>query len=133
MRDAGIASLHWLMENQTGIGGCFRPVGSGGFWRRGHASAMFDQQPLEAAAAVEACIEAFHATGDAFWKSEAARAFAWFTGSNDLGLPIADPETGGCHDGLHDNRVNRNQGAESTLAWLTTLARMRAFAADGGM
>lgn len=129
MLETGIASLRWLMENQTGLDGCFRPVGSEGFWRRGRKPAMFDQQPLEAAAAVEACIEAFHATGDPHWRSEAERAFGWFTGANDLGLPIADAATGGCHDGLHDNRVNRNQGAESTLAYLVSLVRMRELAA----
>jgi hypothetical protein len=126
MKTTGLRALEWLMENQTGIGGCFRPVGSNGFWLRGGESARHDQQPLEACACAGACIEAFHATGDPEWKSRAARAFEWFLGANDLRLPLHDATTGGCHDGLHDNRVNGNQGAESTLSFLLALAEMRA-------
>lgn len=125
MRDAGLHSLRWLMDHQVGTDGCFRPVGSDGFWRRGHQVAAFDQQPLEAAAAVGACIEAFNATGDPRWRDDATRAFEWYLGSNDLRLPLYDAATGGCCDGLQSNRVNQNQGAESTLSFLLALAEMR--------
>ncbi len=124
MKAAGVKALRWLMEEQTGDSGCFRPIGSNGFWLRGGEPALFDQQPIEAAAAVSACIEAFHATGDPHWKCEAMRAFEWFLGINDLELPIYDVATGGCRDGLHDNRVNQNQGAESTLSYLLALGEI---------
>jgi hypothetical protein len=116
------------MHAQTADSGCFRPIGSNGFWRRGDEPARFDQQPLEAAASAAACIEAFHATGDPDWKTSALQAFDWFLGANDLGLSLYDTTSGGCFDGLHDNRVNGNQGAESTLSFLITLAEMRALA-----
>ena len=126
MKTTGLRALAWLMEGQTGIDGCFRPIGSNGFWKRGAEPALHDQQPLEAAAAVSACIEAFNATGDPAWEQSAKRAFDWFLGANDLRLPLYDPSTGGCFDGLHDNRVNQNQGAESTLSFLLALAEMHA-------
>jgi hypothetical protein len=125
MEKMGLNALHWLMKNQSLPNGCFRPVGSNGFWLRGGDAAAFDQQPLEAGAAVSACFEAFHATRDPFWKTEARRSFDWFLGSNALRLPVYDATTGGCRDGLHENRVNRNQGAESTLSFLIALAEMR--------
>lgn len=126
MKHCGLDSLRWLMKNQYGDSGCFRPVGSNGFWLRGEKPAQFDQQPIEAAAAVSACIEAYHATGDADWKKDAQRAFAWFLGENDLSLSLYDPTNGGCRDGLHENRMNQNQGAESTLSFLLALADMHA-------
>jgi hypothetical protein len=126
MKNTGLVALRWLMDNQTGIAGCFRPIGSNGFWLRGASPALHDQQPLEAAAAVSACIEAFNATSDPFWAASAKRAFDWFLGANDLRLPLYDPSSGGCFDGLHDNRVNQNQGAESTLSFLMALAEMHA-------
>ena len=126
MREAGLQSLRWLMESQRGEGGCFRPVGSNGFWHKGGTPAEFDQQPIEAAAAVGACVEAFNTTGETQWRDEAMRAFDWFLGSNDLGEPLYDPAGGGCRDGLHPNRANQNQGAESTLSFLLSLAEMKA-------
>ena len=87
---------------------------------------MFDQQPIEAQATASACIEAFHATGDMFWVTEARRAFEWFLGRNDLGRALYDSSTGGCRDGLHVDRLSENQGGESTLAFLLTLTEQRA-------
>lgn len=126
MREAGLRSLRWLMDNQRGERGCFRPVGSNGFWRRGERPAEYDQQPIEAAAAVSACIEAFNTTGENRWRSEAQRALDWFLGANDLNEVIYDFSTGGCRDGLHANRLNQNEGAESTLSFLLALAEMKA-------
>jgi glycosyltransferase involved in cell wall biosynthesis len=125
MKECGLTSLRWLMDHQTSSSGLFQPIGSEGFWKRGQPPARFDQQPLEAAAAVSACIEAFNATGDAAWKQDLRRAFDWFLGANDLRLPLYDASTGGCFDGLHPNRVNQNQGAESTLSYLLALAELR--------
>ena len=102
------------------------PIGSNGFYPRGKERAIFDQQPIEAQATISACIEAYHATGDMFWVAEARRAFEWFLGRNDLGLALYDSGTGGCRDGLHMDRLSQNQGAESTLAFLLSLAEMQA-------
>jgi hypothetical protein len=123
--ERGLQSLRWLTELQTSEKGHFRPIGSNGFHRRGGARANFDQQPIEAQAMVAACLEAYRATSEFWWYEQAQRAFDWFIGSNDLGLELYSPETGGCRDGLHVDRVNGNEGAESTLAFLLSLAAMR--------
>ncbi len=115
---AGLDTLHWLCRVQTSNAGRFRPVGSDGFWQRGMPRAQFDQQPIEAAATVAAALCAWRVTGETRWFDEAARAHAWFLGENDLGIRLAVEATGGCRDGLHPDRANANQGAESTLAWL---------------
>lgn len=126
MRDVGLESLGWLAELQRSAtpGGHFVPIGSDGFYRRGGERARFDQQPIEARAMVSACLEAYRGTRDDRWRREAHRAFEWFLGRNDLGLPLYDPDTGGCYDGLHPDRVNENQGAESTLAFLQALLEL---------
>lgn len=123
--DTGLKTLRWLTKIQTAEGGYLRPIGSNGFFKRGGARATFDQQPIEAQAMVSACLEAYRCTSDDYWFSQARRAFDWFLGRNDLGLPLYDPNTGGCRDGLHVDRVNQNQGAESTLAFLLALAEMQ--------
>jgi glycosyltransferase involved in cell wall biosynthesis len=120
----GIKSLEWLTSLQKTQAGHFRPIGSNGFCERGGARADFDQQPVEAQAMVAACLEAFRATQDPAWSREAKRAFEWFLGRNDLGLPLYDSSSGGCSDGLHQDRVSANQGAESTLAFHLSLAEM---------
>ena len=126
MISVGIAALNWL----TGIQRCagqehFVPIGSQGFYRKGGERARFDQQPVEAGGAVSACLEAYRTTGDDRWRKEAWSAFNWFLGSNDLQIALCDPTTGGCRDGLHPERVNENQGAESTLAFLMAQVEMR--------
>ena len=123
--DRGLESLRWLAELQVSEKGNFRPIGSNGFYRRGGIRANFDQQPIEAQATVSACLEAHRATSDVWWYEHAQRAFDWFVGWNDLGIELYSPDTGGCRDGLHVDRVNRNQGAESTLAFLLSLAEMQ--------
>lgn len=123
--ERGLQALRWLVEMQTGEGGDFRPIGSNGFYPRGGARAAFDQQPVEAQAMVSACLEAYRATSDAWWYEQAQRVFDWFLGWNDLGLELYSPSTGGCRDALHVDRVNQNQGAESTLAFLLSLAEMQ--------
>ncbi len=122
--DIGIRSLRWLASIQTAQSGCFRPIGSNGFYTKSGARADFDQQPVEAQATVSAAYDALRATGDPAWTDEAKRAFEWFLGRNDLGVPIYDSTTGGCSDGLHADRISDNQGAESTLAFHISLAEM---------
>jgi hypothetical protein len=125
MLELGLTTLRWLTKIQTSEAGSFRPIGSNGFFPRGKKRAIFDQQPIEAQATVSACIEAYQATNDMFWVTEARRAFEWFLGRNDLGLALYDTGTGGCRDGLHVDRLSQNQGAESTLAFLLSLAEMQ--------
>jgi glycosyltransferase involved in cell wall biosynthesis len=126
MVSAGLDSLDWLMETQRcPANGHFVPIGSQGFYRQGGEQARFDQQPVEAAGAVSACLEAYRITGDRPWRNAAWSAFNWFLGDNDLQLSLYDSETGGCRDGLHPDRANQNQGAESTLSFLMALLEMR--------
>jgi glycosyltransferase involved in cell wall biosynthesis len=123
--ERGLQSLRWLAEVQNSEHGHFRPIGSNGFYRRGGVRANFDQQPIEAQAMVSACLEAYRITSDPWWYDQAQRAFDWFLGWNDLGLEVYSPSNGGCRDALHVDRANGNQGAESTLAFLLSLAEMR--------
>jgi glycosyltransferase involved in cell wall biosynthesis len=126
MISAGLESLEWLAESQLcPKNGHFVPIGSQGFYRQGGEPARFDQQPLEAAGAVSACLQAYRVTGDSRWRSKAWSAFNWFLGDNDLQLPLYDSVTGGCRDGLHPDRANENQGAESTLSFLMALLEIR--------
>ncbi|MFO0891616.1 MAG: glycosyltransferase family 4 protein [Isosphaeraceae bacterium] len=123
--DIGLKSLGWLVGQQRAPAGHFRPIGSFGFHPRGQERAQFDQQPVEACATVSACLAAYQATDDTLWLKEARIAFEWFLGSNDLGLELYDSKTGGCCDGLQEDRVNQNQGAESTLSFLLALGEMK--------
>ncbi len=126
MVSAGLESLDWLStEQHCEINRHFVPIGSQGFYRQNGEKARFDQQPLEAAGAVSACLQAYRVTGDGRWRTEAWSAFNWFLGDNDLQLPLYDSVTGGCRDGLHPDRANENQGAESTLSFLMALLEMR--------
>jgi hypothetical protein len=126
MVSAGLESLDWLSQTQhCEINRHFVPIGSQGFYHQDGEKARFDQQPLEAAGAVSACLQAYRITGDGRWRSEAWSAFNWFLGDNDLQLPLYDSVTGGCRDGLHPDRANENQGAESTLSFLMALLEMR--------
>jgi glycosyltransferase involved in cell wall biosynthesis len=126
MVSVGLEALDWLLTQQRCESkGHFVPIGSQGFYRQGGERARFDQQPIEAAGGISACLEAYRATGDSRWRSEAWSAFNWFLGANDLQLPLYDPATGGCRDGLHPDRANENQGAESTLSFLMGLLEMR--------
>ena len=122
---AGVEALDWLTSIQRcEENGHFVPIGSQGFYRKAGERARFDQQPVEAGGAVSACLEAYRVTGNDRWRTEAWSAFNWFMGENDLRVPLYDPSTGGCRDGLHPERVNENQGAESTLSFLMALAEM---------
>lgn len=124
MLEAGLGALGWLNRLQTAADGTFAPVGSNGFYVRGAERATFDQQPVEACATVSACLDAWRATGDRAWIGEMWRAFTWFVGENRHQSSLYDPTTGGCRDGLHADRLNQNQGAESTLSFLLSLVDM---------
>jgi len=122
--ECGIESLNWLITVQTSSRGYFQPVGTDKIFECGSSKPIFDQQPIEAYSTISACLEAYITTKDKRWYNEAEKAFQWFLGTNDLGIPLYDPVNGGCYDGLHVDRVNRNQGAESTIAFLLSLYEM---------
>jgi len=127
MIQMGLECLEWLIKIQTGDEGQLSLIGNHGWWVRGNSKARFDQQPIDAMTLVQACIEAYNSTNDSYWIDQARRCFEWFLGRNDLNVPLYDYVTGGCRDGLHTTGVNENQGGESTLAWLITLASMHLF------
>jgi glycosyltransferase involved in cell wall biosynthesis len=127
MIEAGMDSLKWLVaEQHRDDKEIFVPIGSNGFFIEGSEKARFDQQPVEACATVSACLEVYRLTEESQWLEEARRVFGWFLGKNDLQVPLYDVLTGGCRDGLHPDRVNENQGAESTLSFLMALLEMQA-------
>jgi glycosyltransferase involved in cell wall biosynthesis len=127
MIEAGMDSLKWLVTVQHRENAeIFVPIGSNGFFIEGNGKARFDQQPVEACATVAACLEVYRLTEERYWHEEAQRVFGWFLGKNDLRAPLYDATTGGCRDGLHPDRVNENQGAESTLSFLMALLDMQA-------
>ena len=112
----GLETLTWIADRQTSPEGRFRAVGTESFGRPYSDPLPFDQQPLEAVATIDACTAAFDATGDVRWTDEAIKAYHWYLGVNDLDLPLATANDGGCFDGLMPTGLNRNQGAESILA-----------------
>lgn len=120
-----LTSLSWLLALQCSESGYFVPIGCQGFYPRGQQRARFDQQPIEAYATVTACLDAFRCSGDSWWTEQSQLVFDWFLGRNDLRVPLIDPTTGACYDGLQPDGVNRNQGAESTLAYLLSLLDLR--------
>jgi glycosyltransferase involved in cell wall biosynthesis len=126
MVSAGFEALEWLaLIQRCELKGHFVPIGSHGFYSKNTEKARFDQQPVEACAMVSAALQAYRATGQNRWRKEAWTAFNWFLGDNDLQVALYDPTTGGCRDGLHPDRANENQGAESTLSFLMALLEMR--------
>ena len=121
--DRGLRSLDWLIALQADSG-WLSVVGTGGRGP-GDRGPQFDQQPIEVAALADACWRAWLATGDPAWLFEIERAADWFEGRNDLGIVMHDHGTGGGFDGLTPDGPNRNQGAESTLAFISTMQRAR--------
>ena len=128
---AGLRSLRWLMTRQTNSAGRFRPVGTESFGLYRKSPKVFDQQALDAAATISACLAAWRVNGSREWADDAMRAFGWFLGENDLAVPLVDPATGGCSDGLHPDRASENQGAESVLSYLIGLIEIRSFMRAG--
>jgi hypothetical protein len=124
--EVGLESLAWLVSVQLSEDGHLTPIGCNGFYVRGGEKARYDQQPVEAFSMVAASLDAYRVTAKTSWSDIANLALRWFYGYNDLGLPLYDPQSGGCRDGLKMDRLNQNQGAESTLAYLLSAIEMRA-------
>jgi hypothetical protein len=113
----GLETMGWILDLQTSRSGCFRPVGSDSFGYEFAAPRPFDQQPVEAWAAIDGASAAFDATQNPEWLDHAKRAYRWFSGANDRGIAVADPLSGTCHDGINPRGLNLNEGAESVLAY----------------
>jgi hypothetical protein len=126
----GLESLSWLVSIQQSDQGWIMPIGNQGFYSKGGMIPYFDQQPVEVHALLSACLDAYRVTRDSRWYAHATQAFEWFLGRNALGVSVYDKATGGCRDGLHIDRLNENQGAESTLAFIQSLLEIRQFATE---
>ena len=130
-RDVGLESLEFLLEVCfPGEGKQLHPVGNQGWFPRGGTPAIFDQQPIDPASIVEACMAAARITGDAKYLAFANTAYAWFLGNNVKGAQIYDPHTGGCRDGLGRRGANLNQGGESTIMCLIARCALETLATD---
>ncbi|QDU34447.1 Glucose--fructose oxidoreductase precursor [Poriferisphaera corsica] len=127
MVEAALTSLEWLYEVQLADDGHLSIIGNDGWLQKGHTKAMFDQQPLEAYAMIHGCLTAAAMTKDSKWAKYAWNCFSWFTGRNDTGIPLYHPDTGGCQDGLEASGPNKNQGAESSLAYLLSVLELHLY------
>jgi hypothetical protein len=123
--------LRWLADVEVSATGTFQPIGNHGWWPRGGHPATYEAQPIEASSMIAAAAEAWRATRDEGWLRVARSAWGWFLGGNIGGLMVADPADGSCHDGLGAAGLNRNRGAESTLAWLASVEVMVTLGAPG--
>jgi len=122
MVKTGIDVLEWLRDTQVDpVNGWFTPVGNQGWFPKSGSKAQYDQQPLEAAAMIGACVEAYECTQSQEWTELTSTCFNWYLGKNDQQMQLYDHATGGCRDGLTSDGVNENQGAESTLSYLSSL------------
>jgi hypothetical protein len=109
-----------FLEAQTTSAGLFEPVGSNGWFSHGETKARYDQQPVEAVTMADAALAGYELSGEDVYLTSLRRAHAWFRGGNSEGLIVGVEPDGSCYDGLMAGGVNRNQGAESTLAFLWT-------------
>ncbi|MFI7543651.1 glycosyltransferase [Actinoplanes sp. NPDC049599] len=124
LRAAGLRMLSWLRDLQL-VGDRLSVLPAAG-WHRGTARPQYDQQPIEVAALADACATAAAVTGDNGWQQGVRQSIGWFLGDNDTGSVMWDRATGGGYDGLTPTGPNLNQGAESTLALISTLQHGRA-------
>ncbi len=120
--DVAKESMDFLLKTQM-VDDVFVPIGNEGWYKRGGNRALYDQQPLEAAAMVEAAVEAFDVTKEKRYAEIATIVFGWFLGKNSAKTMVYNPETTGCFDGITAEELNMNQGAESSISYL--LARLR--------
>ncbi|GAA2435346.1 glycosyl transferase [Mycolicibacterium llatzerense] len=119
----GLDLLEWLIDGETVDG--HLSVSPAGGWAPGDPRPGFDQQPIEVATLADACARASDVDASALWPNTVRAAAAWFQGTNDVGATMWNPATGGGFDGLQADGVNLNQGAESTLAVLSTFQQAR--------
>ncbi|MCL2358361.1 MAG: glycosyltransferase [Nitrososphaerota archaeon] len=115
-------AMDFLLKTQI-MDGNFVPIGNDGWYKRGGKRPLYDQQPLEAAATVEASVDAYYVTKNKCYLEAAETAFGWFLGRNSRKVMVYNPQTGGCYDGISQQYINLNQGAESSICYL--LARLK--------
>ena len=120
----GTRTLDFLLE-RTFEDGRFSPVGNEGWFPRDGSKAVYGQQPVEAGLTVRACVTAHEVTGQARYQEAACSAAEWLLGANRLGVPLYDPDTGRCADGLDRHGASDNAGAESTISALLALLALQ--------
>ena len=125
----GLESLDFLLDN-TFADGIFRPVGCRGWLPKGKAPAEFDQQPVEACGTLLACLKAFELTKKDVYQERAGQCLGWYTGQNVRNVSLIDPDSGGCMDGILPEGLNRNEGAESLVCWMTASLAWLRFSGD---
>lgn len=127
----GFESLDFLLKSEI-RNGTFYPVGCRGWFSRGKAPAWYDEQPVEPCSLMITCLKAYRISGRKAYREAAETCFQWYLGQNIAGVPMIDLETGGCLDGITRVGINRNEGAESIVCWLTAalLAEQEGWAAD---
>lgn len=130
MLHKGEVLLDWLLKHETSAEGNLSVIGNRGGMAKDGKRASFDQQPSEVLSLIEACADAFRATGDNRWMEESRRCLAWFLGRNDLNVPVYDFATGACNDCLQPHGANANQGADATLSWLISLLTLYGIVAE---
>jgi hypothetical protein len=121
--DVAKETMDFLLKTQM-VNDAFAPIGNDGWYKHGGNRPFYDQQPLEAAALVEAAVDAFYATKDKAYLQTANIAFEWFLGRNSRKVVMYSPETGGCFVGLAPEKVNMNQGAESSISYLSARLKL---------
>lgn len=132
LKATGLESLVFLEET------CFMkdwltPIGNENWYKKGTTPSLFDQQAVETLAMILLYQKAFQITDDSSFVHRMYRCHAWFLGENELHIPLYDQETAGCCDGLQKDTINRNQGAESTLAyWISHLIVLETMESDIG-
>ncbi|MCC6485290.1 MAG: glycosyltransferase [Armatimonadetes bacterium] len=127
-----IAERSWaFLEKQCVIDGIVQIIGCNGWYYKGRERAWFDQQPIDAMMMVLGALDGLKATGNPHYLDTAKLCLDWFMGKNALGVPLHDPVTGGCFDGLAATGRNGNQGAESTISGLLTQIIMAPYIKDG--
>jgi len=120
--DVAVEAMDFLQKTLF-VNDVFVPIGNDGWYKRNGNRALYDQQPLEATAMVDAAIDGFYVTNNQCYLDVANLAFEWFLGRNSRSLMVYNPKTKGCCDGISPSNINRNQGAESTVSYL--LARLK--------
>ncbi len=115
--DKGMESLQFLI-GKTFSSDMYIPIGHSQWYTNTKKRSEYDQQPEDPASMIVALDTAYKSSHNEEYKNLARKCFSWFLGHNSLGIPLYDPLTGGCYDGLHVDRVNLNQGAESLISYL---------------
>ena len=123
--DTAVRTLDFLIKVNFPQGDMLRIVGNKGWYPKGGKPALYDQQPTDAAAMVEACSAAYRVTGLTVYREKMLNAFEWFLGKNINGKPVYDEASGGSRDGLKESGVNDNEGAESSIAVVNALITLR--------